>query len=346
MVNASDRGAAIKAALQLSCVYIGTVIGAGFASGQEIWRFFVRYQPYGLFGVLFGGVLFFIVGYAALRRISVTGAADMPAFFEGLLPKTFIRILRVVMYAAMYASFCVMCAGCGALLNQQWDMPVMLGTLFCCAVCFTVFLFNMDGLARFNMIATPLLIVGILATGVDAMRDAVTAYVVDGGGSALQYVNNWYFSGILYASYNTLSIVPVFAGLSPLLRRRNTPVAVAGISAVTLIGLCVLLYIILALSPDAVVFDIPMLHIAKYRAFYTLVLLCAMLTTAVSAGFGLLGGVRHNKMLAQTALVASAVPVSLLGFSGLVATLYPFFGYVGIFVMIVTIIGGFINLRK
>lgn len=41
-----------KAALQIAFTYIGTVVGAGFASGKEIVEFFVQYGSQGLVGIL------------------------------------------------------------------------------------------------------------------------------------------------------------------------------------------------------------------------------------------------------------------------------------------------------
>ncbi|HZG73426.1 MAG TPA: hypothetical protein VEY51_17960, partial [Chondromyces sp.] len=47
---------------QVAAVYIGTIIGAGFATGKEIVEFFSQYGLYGLFGMLFGGYLFISMG--------------------------------------------------------------------------------------------------------------------------------------------------------------------------------------------------------------------------------------------------------------------------------------------
>ena len=44
----------VKAAM----VIIGTVIGAGFASGQEVMRFFTGYGAKGLISIVLSGLLF------------------------------------------------------------------------------------------------------------------------------------------------------------------------------------------------------------------------------------------------------------------------------------------------
>ena len=47
-----------ESAFQLAFVYVGTVVGAGFATGKEIVEFFVRFGWIGLLGILISGVIF------------------------------------------------------------------------------------------------------------------------------------------------------------------------------------------------------------------------------------------------------------------------------------------------
>lgn len=48
--------------ISLGFIYIGTLIGAGFASGQEIMSFFTIYGKGGLLGIIVVSVFFFILG--------------------------------------------------------------------------------------------------------------------------------------------------------------------------------------------------------------------------------------------------------------------------------------------
>ena len=50
---------------------VGTIIGAGFASGQEIMSFFVKYGINGAWGMIVCGVLFFVYIYVVLKKIKV-----------------------------------------------------------------------------------------------------------------------------------------------------------------------------------------------------------------------------------------------------------------------------------
>lgn len=52
-------------AWQIAAVYVGTVIGAGFATGREIMEFFTRYGTAGTVGIIISGCLFIWGGRAA-----------------------------------------------------------------------------------------------------------------------------------------------------------------------------------------------------------------------------------------------------------------------------------------
>ena len=57
-----------KDEINLGLIYIGTLVGAGFASGQEIMSFFTIYGKGGFFGLTVSCVLFFFLGYFILNQ--------------------------------------------------------------------------------------------------------------------------------------------------------------------------------------------------------------------------------------------------------------------------------------
>ena len=52
--------------LKLAATYIGTVVGAGFASGQEVLHFFVSFGIKGFSGLMIATVLFIVFGYISM----------------------------------------------------------------------------------------------------------------------------------------------------------------------------------------------------------------------------------------------------------------------------------------
>ena len=84
---------------KIASAYIGTVIGAGFASGQEVLQFFSAYGWLGLFGVLTSSLLFFFVGYSVLRfgyRLKASTHVDIVRFTNGKLVGTLIDAIITI----------------------------------------------------------------------------------------------------------------------------------------------------------------------------------------------------------------------------------------------------------
>ena len=57
----------MKKILKAVFVIIGTLIGAGFASGQEIYLFFYQYGMNGILGIVISSLLLGFVTYKVLR---------------------------------------------------------------------------------------------------------------------------------------------------------------------------------------------------------------------------------------------------------------------------------------
>ena len=47
----------------IAALYIGTIMGAGFASGREAWQFFGVFGLQGYVGIALSGFLFMALGY-------------------------------------------------------------------------------------------------------------------------------------------------------------------------------------------------------------------------------------------------------------------------------------------
>ena len=63
----------VKRAVAISLAFIGVVVGAGFASGQEAMQYFVAFGEKGFFGVVLGAALMMITGIAVPHRLPPVG---------------------------------------------------------------------------------------------------------------------------------------------------------------------------------------------------------------------------------------------------------------------------------
>ncbi len=72
---------------KVAFVIIGALIGAGFASGQEIYLFFFSYGKEGIWGILISSSLLGIMIYQSLKIIIREDIKDYKGFLEYLIKK-------------------------------------------------------------------------------------------------------------------------------------------------------------------------------------------------------------------------------------------------------------------
>lgn len=63
--------------LNVAVMYIGAIMGAGFASGRETWQFFGVFGGYGRAGILIFAAIFMAVGFMVSYNASRLGTHDM-----------------------------------------------------------------------------------------------------------------------------------------------------------------------------------------------------------------------------------------------------------------------------
>ncbi|MGB8957216.1 MAG: hypothetical protein WCC10_17725, partial [Tumebacillaceae bacterium] len=105
----------LRLALQIAFTYIGTVVGAGFASGQEILQFFTMLGPYAYPGILLATALFAWVGIQILmlgRKLNARSYRELTAYLFG--PKL-AGVVDIVMMVMLFFVTVAMLAGVGAL---------------------------------------------------------------------------------------------------------------------------------------------------------------------------------------------------------------------------------------
>ncbi len=330
----------------LCCV--GAIIGAGFATGQEIMSFFVNYGKAGVAGVVLSGVLFFAFVYVTLKKICMYNITSLDGYFADIAGRGTALFIQAVSYGFMFASFAVMVSGSGAVAEQLFGMNT-LGIIFMAVLCFVVFLNGVDGMVAVNAIMTPLITIGIIIVGIFAIvfesTDVFSAY-----GILKPITDNFFVSAVVYVSYNTVTLIGI---LLPL-KDRITSGKVVFFSALLSGGVLALMGLMLwaamwIFRTELVSIDVPMLFIADkagpvMRYGYAAVLYMAMITTAVSSGFAFLSFLKKHIRISNAVLSAVmcvvAVPLAYVGFSDLVDKLYRFFGFLGAFVLAVVFLDG------
>lgn len=326
-----------KTTFQVASTYVGAVMGAGFASGQEIQQFFVRFGYWGLAGIVLSTFLFSFLGLGMLELQDRWQISSYRDFFNHLMGSKLgwwaDRLVSVLLFIGMVA----MISGSGALFNEYLEISSWIGVLLTGCVITLALWFRGEGVLWINSVLIPLKFVACLGIATAAI---VLAAAGDGEGIPIVppiMVHNWAVSAILYVSFNLTLAIVVFASLGRAVQKPGARLgAVLGGVALGLfafvIGASLLRF------PDIWGLEIPMVAVAGKLGdwpafFYVVVLWLAMITAAVGNGFSLVSRVAETKKYGYgdtvLALMCMLIPLAGVRFSQIVQFVYPLFGYIG-----------------
>ena len=149
--------------LKVVFVIIGTLIGAGFASGQEIYIFFFSYGIKGLLGIIVSSSLIGMVIYITMKLVKRNEIKNYKEFLKYLVKNEKIEnVINIIINIFILASFYIMIAGFGAYLKQEINLNNIIGSGILAIECIIIFKMNIKGFVRANEILIPILIIVVL----------------------------------------------------------------------------------------------------------------------------------------------------------------------------------------
>ncbi len=316
--------------LSIALIYCGAIFGAGFASGREIFSFFSCYKGWGIAASILSCFLFSYFGFHICKEAKNKKIKNIEEYLFLLFPKRLAKFFSFVTTAFLVLSFCIMITGCGTLFYEQFEIPVVFAATFSLVVCFIVIKNRVLGLERFNFLATPIMVVGVLVLCILCFNLPKVSSVL--GGEAVPSI----IFGLLYVSYNMVSATAVLVSASKSAKTEREA-AFGGMLGGLLAGiLLVLMSTILAYHWEVASYPMPFFALI-HNNFSSLGLLCslvlylAMLTTAVSSGVSLIDNADKKKSGKYTLMLCLfAFLVSFLPFAQLVVSVYSAFGFIGI----------------
>ena len=332
---------------QVAVVFIGTIVGAGLASGQEIKEFFTSYGVVSFFGIIVCGVFYIILG-SIVSKISIKYKLNSYGdVIKIVSPNILGKITGVITTLYLISSASIILAGSGALINQFFGIPKIIGSLIMVAVAIFFLLRDTNGLIEINSFIVPILITTItLITLLYFMfcKDMVsfeqmTKFEPTKNGIAL--------STILYAGYNTLCCLGVLVPLSNQIKKTKTMFFGIALGALGLVLLSFSINFLLMINqPYIHKYEIPLLFVAEpfgnvIQALLLIVILLEMFSTEVSDVYSISKTINNTFNIdfkkGIFIVILIALPISRIGFSNLISSLYPFFGLLSLVFIIQTI---------
>ena len=322
--------------LKVLFVIVGTIIGAGFVSGKEIYLFFNTYGKFGVLGFFFTSLMFSIVIYRVFLLAKKMNCSSYSKFSEEVNQKNIRFIKRIILYFLLI-SFYIMVAGMSAYFKQQYKIPEILTATIMSFTCYQILKRNIEGIITLNNLLIPFIIVFIMVLGVKN-----TDYILNckfeinkTNSSCVKFL----LSSVLYASYNSLILIPIIVELSKKIGSKKNIVIVTIMCFFIMFVLGVnIIYIIQSGGNYLRSTELPMVEIVKRfgiisQRLYGVVIIIAIITSAIASAHSFLEEIRDKKgkFKKELLLICVVAPViSQIGFSKLVKVLYPIFGILGL----------------
>ena len=325
----------MKEILTIVLVIIGALIGAGFASGQEIYSFFYCYGKNGIFGIIVTCILFSILIYKVLKIILEYNIYNYNDFLNVFIKNRRInRVINIILNILLLITFYIMIAGFGAYFEQEIGISKLLGSLILSILCFIIFLTNVKGVLKVSGYLVPILIIFIIIIGILNISSIEIKEI------QIPVIKRfWLISSIIYCSYNMILLIPVLIPLKNHIKEKKNIKYISIITGIIMVILSLMIYLLLINSDvDIKTLEMPAVYVirkffSKFKNMYAFIILASILTTSISIGTGLLQNIsKNNKSYTQTVLFMciTSLIISNFGFSNLVNFIYPLFGYIGI----------------
>lgn len=332
-------GINIKNIYKITFVIMGTIIGAGFASGQEIYTFFNKYGFNGLVGIFVSNLLMSYIIYKTFKIVLENNIDNYEDFIKNIMPQKLKNneILKLtitnIINIFLLISFNIMVAGFATYFVQELNISKWIGAIVIAVLTFVTLLNSIDGVIKMNTYLIPIIILLIGFLGINKIE-----YV----NIVSQNHNNsvhWIVSSILYASYNSITLVPILISLKSKINVKKESTVITICVGIIMFILSTIIFLLMNTFINQIhEIEIPTVYIAStlgktFKFVYGAVILMAIFTTAIGSAYGLLSNLnikRKKYILYAVIICALSVLIGQMGFSSLINLLYPVFGYLGI----------------
>ncbi|MCM3652377.1 hypothetical protein [Metabacillus litoralis] len=318
---------------QVAAVYVGTVVGAGFATGREIVEFFTKYGVFGLAGILLAGFLFISIGTKMLilsKRIKARSYQDLMTFLFGGKIGGFVNVFMLVVLLGLTS---IMLSGAGAVFKEQLNLPIKLGVIITILLTIAVMIFGVKGLFSVNIIVVPMLILFCTILGVQSFSlEPLSKLPEETTGSF-----RWVISAFSYAAFNLTMASAVLVPLASEINDEKVLRRGGMIGGILLTIILISSHFALSTLSNIMQYDIPMAQVMKTTILslyfiYIAVIYGEIFTSVIGNLYGLekqiTSFMKIPRMVIICAILCIAAFISKIGYSSLISSLYPIFGYI------------------
>lgn len=361
--NASQEKTSVGRIVQFGGALVGTLVGSGFASGQEVMQFFTVYGSLGIWGAIMTTVMFAYMGAALMYYGYKFAQSEHFSAFRHYLGKPIGVFMDVFAVMFCFLVCIIMVSGAGAMVNQYFGLPTEAGSILMAVIALGSALLGLKRITKLLGAIGPIAIAFLILISLYtiftnwenlAHADALVKSAEENG-SLLLAVDGWFglawlVAAINYVAHNIVAGVPFISKLGTQAHTKKEALW-GGILGGIFLGLCAIALNLAMLSTfnDVYTLEVPGLQFAQMVSpvvggIFAVVLLVMIYNTVVPmliSVANLFVSEDKDPVKYRAFLVAVAVIVLIGGqfqFSTLINIIYPFVGYFGMIYMVVVIV--------
>ena len=341
---------------------MGSVVGAGFASGQEVMQFFthlgfIRSIGAGLVGML----LLAWVSMTILEAGRTQQFKDANEIFTYYCGQRIGLFFEWFVPTLMLLAFSIMISAAAATIHEHFGLQPAVGRFFMALLPLLTVLMGLKQLARIVGSIAPLFISVTMIISLTSIMRHPGGIVAST--QVLQHIqvpgaySYWFVSGIMYASFLMVGFMPFAAGIGKQAKNRiDTRLGGMFAGIFFLAGAMVLSTGLLVIIGDVYNKQIPSLVMATFSIppvapFFALLMLSGIYTASTSMLWTAVNRIESNDRRRKYRVTAVLMTVIAffgghLQFATMVGIVYPAVGYLGLVLIAGMLHRRFLRLRR
>lgn len=213
-----------KESIIVAFAFVGVVVGAGFATGQEIFQFFTSHGVYSLGGIIVTGTIITLGGIFVLKTGYRLKSGNHSESVHYYLHPTIAKIFDLILTVFLFSLAIIMTAGGASTIHESFNVPYWLSSLLLVIFILSTLFLKFDRLIAVLGGVTPFLV---------AVVTMIAIYYFASGhlnfNAANHYSNHhksispgWWFDGINYASLQIAAAFSFFSVMGGKLKYRQS----------------------------------------------------------------------------------------------------------------------------
>ena len=150
-------------AINIAMMYLGAILGAGFASGRECWQFFGVFGRKGYFGAVFTTVAFVVLALMLTSIARSKNTADLGKLISPFDNYALESAIGYILAGIYYTLIISMSAAGGSLLHQELGIDRRIGGILLVVLVLLTVFGDFERLTRaFGFLVPGVFVIGIV----------------------------------------------------------------------------------------------------------------------------------------------------------------------------------------